>query len=514
MKAKITALLVFSFLWGMAQFSPQSKEITEKFFPEKEIDINTPAFQKKKGFTTYEELMAFLDKQVAEHPQLISYSFIGQSQKGREIPLVRIGKAGSTAKKVKFWVQAGLHGNEPASTEGVLYFIDRLLNDEQYAEILSKVDLAIIPMANIDGYQKQDRYAANGLDLNRDQTKLNAPESVILKQAFSNFNADVALDFHEYRPFRRDYAQLSDWGVTAANDVMFLYSGNLNVPEALRKYTQERFVNAAKMEMDKNGFTNHDYYTSDETVGELQLNQGSVNSRSSATSYALTNCVSTLIEVRGVGLNRTSLKRRTYITFSIAMSYLQTATNNAEELFQVIEDARKSNSGSAVIKSKRRQTGEPVQFIDVSTKELISIDMVVNDAWYSKPTLSRAKPTAYIILPGNEQVIHRLKVLGLEVQTLDKATVMEVESYRVNSYNRDAELFEGVHRQTVETALEISEKEIPAGASMVYLNQAKGNLAIEVLEPESINSFVSFDVLPTELNAELPIYRYLQKEGF
>jgi len=48
---------------------------------------------------------------VAETPQLISYSFLGQSQKGREIPLVRISKPGGKAKKVKFWVQAGLHGN-------------------------------------------------------------------------------------------------------------------------------------------------------------------------------------------------------------------------------------------------------------------------------------------------------------------------------------------------------------------------------------------------------------------
>ena len=84
MKAKITVLLVFSFLWGMAQFNPQSKAITEKFFPEKEIEINTPAFQKKKGFTTYEELMAFLDKQVAEHPELINYSFIGKARRAEK----------------------------------------------------------------------------------------------------------------------------------------------------------------------------------------------------------------------------------------------------------------------------------------------------------------------------------------------------------------------------------------------------------------------------------------------
>jgi len=43
------------------------------------------------------------------------------------------------------------------------------------------------------------------------------------------------------------------------------------------------------------------------------------------------------------------------------------------------------------------------------------------------------------------------------------------------------------------------------------MNQPKSNLAVEVLEPEAPNSFVSFSVLKTELNQELPIYRYLAK---
>ena len=106
--------------------------------------------------------------------------------------------------KVKVFFQAGLHGNEPASTEGILYLIDELLNNKKYDYLLDRITLAIIPMANIDGYEKNDRYAANGLDLNRDHTKLIAKESICLKQAFSNFCADVSVDFHEYTPFRKD----------------------------------------------------------------------------------------------------------------------------------------------------------------------------------------------------------------------------------------------------------------------------------------------------------------------
>ena len=62
----------------------------------------------------------------------------------------------------------------------VFYLIDQLLNDSIH--LLNHLDISIVPMANIDGYESHDRYAANGLDLNRDQTKLMAKESVCLNK--------------------------------------------------------------------------------------------------------------------------------------------------------------------------------------------------------------------------------------------------------------------------------------------------------------------------------------------
>ena len=43
------------------------------------------------------------------------------------------------------------------------------------------------------------------------------------------------------------------------------------------------------------------------------------------------------------------------------------------------------------------------------------------------------------------------------------------------------------------------------------MNQKRANLIIEILEPEAPNSFVSFGVLETKLNQELPIYRLSKK---
>jgi hypothetical protein len=79
----------------------------------------------------------------------------------------------------------------------------------------------------------------------------------------------------------------------------------------------------------------------------------------------------------------------------------------------------------------------------------------------------------------------------------------------VTKYNQDAEEYEGARMQKVSTDLNEITQEFPKGTVILYLNQPKGNIAIEVLEPEASNSFVSFDLIKTELGAELPIYRYV-----
>jgi len=513
MKAIYTTLFVCISVLSHAQFNPQTREITEKFYPDFDVEINTPAFQKEKGFTNYDELMEFIEKQVKSHPKYISYEFIGESQKGRKIPLLKINDKSADGEKLNFWIQGGMHGNEPASTEGVLYLIDRLLNNPEQRKILEKLNIEIIPMANIDGYEKQVRDAANGLDLNRDQTKLQIKESILLKKAFTKFNADVALDFHEYRPYRRDYMRMSNWGMTGAFDVMFLYSANLNVPQELREFTKEYFVNPAKNRMEELEISHHDYFSSTQHYGEIQLNQGSLNSRSSATSYALANCISTLIEVRGVALKRASYKRRVLTTYEAGWSYMQSAASRVAEIKALLARTGSETEHSAVVKFSRNIRTEQVKMLDLEKPSMVDTLLAIRDAWGCTPKLERKRPLAYILLPGQENLVEKLKILGVDIETVQKEQQFDVQVYEVTDYFQDKERYEGVKRQYVETTLKSETRNIPPGSSLIRMDQPHSNFAVEVLEPEASNSFITWDVLHTEKGAELPIYRYLNKEN-
>lgn len=492
-----------------AQFNPQHQDITKKFFPDHDFVADvTPALMKKKGFTNYEELMQFLNLQKTTHPNDVAISFIGKTQKNLDIPLIRINRPTETnEKKLKVWMLGGLHGNEPASTEGVLYFIHQLLNDKKYAHLLDKIELAIVPMANIDGYLKQNREAANGLDLNRDQTKLMAPESVALKQAFTDYAPDIALDFHEYNPFRKDFSQMSSFGVMNGFDCMFLYTNHPNAPKNTRQLIDTLFVKGAKNTLAKNDLTTYDYITTNKYSGEIHFNIGSINPRSSAASFTLTNTIACLIEVRGVGLGRTSFKRRMNVTSLVAFSFLETAYKNKA----LIEDNLKNpvfENDFIVIKSKPNIYKRPISFIDLDKKDKIDLNVTLRDNFEATPTLTRKKPDGYVIMPSNENLIERLNILGIQSKFLENDTEITVENYTVDEYERESYDFEGVRMQNVKTTNQTITKMFPKGSILISTDQKHAPLLYELIEPEAVSSFVSFGLLNTTLNDELPIYRF------
>jgi len=499
--------------WTNAQMNPQSKAITKSFFPDPEVEMTTPAFLKQKGFTTYDEMLTFISTLQSKHSEVVSIRYIGQSQLGVKIPLVHIERKNNVKRKVKVWLQGAIHGDEPASTEAMLFLMDKLLNDKQYSSLLENLIIEIVPMANIDGSAKHERVSANGLDLNRDQTKLMAPESRYLKQAFSDFGAEVALDIHEYMPYRKDYQQFGDFGVVPHYDVMLMYSGNLNVPTNLRDFTKNVFVDNCLQVLDENKLSHIDYFSTDKVRGEIQIRQGSLSARSSATSFALSNAVSSLIEIRGGNLGRTSLKRRVYTGFVVALSYIKTASSRVDDVKDNIAMAIAQPNKQLVVTSRTPKLVQNIDFIDLESNKVKPFEVNLYNAWNAQPDLIRTRPTAYILLPSQLVLVEKLKVLGLQVDVLKQEKVVDVEVFVISEYEQDETKTEQVYRQNVKTSIKQEQRTIPAGSFVVSMNQPKSNLAIEVFEPEAPNSFVSFAVLKVELNQELPIYRYLLKDN-
>ena len=508
LKKLISYILIFNFLVASAQLNQEPKKITKKFFSElNNLENITPALKKKKGFTNYNELLTYIEEKVLKFPEIVSSNFIGESQKGKKIPIIYIkNKNNNDEKKIKVWMQGGLHGNEPASTESLLYLIHLILEDADYKYLLDKIELAILPMANIDGFLKNDRYAANGLDLNRDHTKMMAPETKASKVAFANFDPHIALDFHEYRPFRKDFAQLSSFGIANPYDVMFLHTGNLNVPENLRYIIDTLFVKNAKKSLDKLSLRHRHYIKSEKYKGEIHFSTGSNTARSSSNFYALNNGIATLFEIRGVGIGKTSFKRRINSGLAVGFSFLKTAYDNSLFIFDEIARAN-TYSNDIVLEHKRSIYTDVVKAIDIESNELIDFETTMHSSKDSYAVSKRDRPLAYIIRQNNFGFIEKLKDVGIDYVEFQKDTVIYSGSYRVIEFSDNFKVYEKMRMQKVVTSIEYNDNGFSKGDILISMNQKRSNLIAELLEPEAPNSYVSFGIINTSLNSQLPIYR-------
>ena len=508
LKKLISYILIFNFMVVSAQLNQEPKKITKKFFSElNNLENITPALKKKKGFTNYQELLTYIEEKVLKYPEIVSSNFIGESQKGKKIPIIYIkNKNNNDEKKIKVWMQGGLHGNEPASTESLLYLIHLILEDADYKYLLDKIELAILPMANIDGFLKNDRYAANGLDLNRDHTKMMAPETKASKVAFANFDPHIALDFHEYRPFRKDFAQLSSFGIANPYDVMFLHTGNLNVPENLRYIIDTLFVKNAKKSLDKLSLRHRHYIKSEKYKGEIHFSTGSNTARSSSNFYALNNGIATLFEIRGVGIGKTSFKRRINSGLAVGFSFLKTAYDNSLFIFDEIARAN-TYSNDIVLEHKRSIYTDGVKAIDIESNELIDFETTMHSSKDSHAISKRDRPVAYIIKKNNFGFIEKLKDIGIEYVEIQKDTMIYSGSYRIVDYNDNFKVYEKMKMQSVSTTIEYKDNMFNSGDIFISMNQKRSNLIAELLEPEAPNSYVSFGIIKTSINSQLPIYR-------
>ena len=508
LKKLISFILIFNFLAVSAQLNQEPKKITNKFFSDhNDIENITPALKKRKGFTNYNELLTYIEEKVQKYPETVSSNFIGESQKGKKIPIVYIKKNKSKDdKKLRVLMQGGLQGNEPASTESLLFMMHLILEDPNYSYLLDKIELAISPMANIDGSLKNDRYAANGLDLNRDHTKIMAPETKASIRAFNDFNPHVALDFHEYRPFRKDFAQLSSFGISNPYDVMFLHTGNLNVPENIRTIIDTLFVKNAKLPLDELNLRHRHYMKSEKYKGEIHFSTGTNTARSSSNFYALNNTIATLFEIRGVGIAKTSFKRRIKSSIAVGLSYLKTAYDNSNFIFDQIEIAN-NYSNDIVLEHKRTTSTEVIKAIDIGSNELIDFTTTMHSSKKSIATLLRDRPIAYIIKKNNYGFIEKLKVIGVDYVEFEKDTVIYSGSYKVVEYNNNFKVYEKMKMQKVATYIEYNKNLFSKGDILIGMNQKRSNLIAELLEPEAPNSYVSFGIIKTSLNSQLPIYR-------
>lgn len=105
----------------------------------------------------------------------------------------------ANSTKLKVYIQAAIHGNEPAADQAAMALLGKMdANQTWTASILEKMDILVLPRYNVDGVHYFQRVLANNLDPNREAIKLDRQQSRNIRRRFAEYAPHIAVDLHEF----------------------------------------------------------------------------------------------------------------------------------------------------------------------------------------------------------------------------------------------------------------------------------------------------------------------------
>lgn len=128
---------------------------------------------------------------------------VGRSAEGRQISMLVITDPSHSAEisgRTRLLLLCGQHGDEPASVDAMLSLVQNLTTTSNpiYRSILRRNSILVVPTVNPDGLAHFRRQNRNGVDLNRNWTNPNQPETLAIMKIVKTYRPHVILDEHEW----------------------------------------------------------------------------------------------------------------------------------------------------------------------------------------------------------------------------------------------------------------------------------------------------------------------------
>jgi dipeptidyl-peptidase-4 len=123
------------------------------------------------------------------------------------------------------------------------------------------------------------------------------------------------------------------------------------------------------------------------------------------------------------------------------------------------------------------------------------------------PTVSVRRPYAYILAPGMDDIVDKLRQHGIEVRPFEGEA--RVEAYTITNIQRSEREYQKHHAVSLDVEAHDAIETFPDGSVMVPTAQPLGTLAVYLLEPRSADGLVRWNffddhIAPGEV---LPAYR-------
>lgn len=436
--------------------------------------------------------------------------FCFTTEEHRKIPYLHLSSNDEQSKKdkVRVWLQGAAHGDEPGGDQAVMAFLGALDHNETLAlSLLDRLEIIAVPRYNPDGvFYLQDTFATN-FDPNRDHMKLFRQQTRDIKRELNKFSPHLALDIHEYTA-TRSYGR---WHMGA--DSLFAPGRNHNIHPAIRNMSELLFSPRLRSDLAKYNITTGSYVTSTGNSSldyEPTFTEAGSDAKIGRNNVGLTQAISFLSETRGIQLTDQHFQRRVSTGMLTIFSLLNTAWEHAEDVLTIVEEGIQetiSGNRDIVVTDSPQELPGNVTLIDLTDNSIGDRAVKYRSASPTKIELTRSRPEAYIIPAAWADVAARLTWLGLEIEKLDTPFKGDCEVLTVETAELATEYYEGAIRNAVTTNTTVKSVELPSQSFRVSTRQKNAALLFTALEPEGIDSFVTFNIIPVSEGDEYPVFR-------
>lgn len=489
----------------------------------------TTRFEKSGGTESpsYSEIIDWWKKMDAASPY-IKMKEMGPTDAGYPLHLILVSadkdfdiKSIKVKKKVIILINNGIHPGEPDGIDASMLLVRDIV--ENKSKLPSNIVLAIIPVYNIGGSlnrsvnyridqngpkEKGFRGNSQNLDLNRDFIKCDSKEALTFAKIFHYLDPEIFVDNH-----------VSD-GADYQHVMTLLTSQHNKLGGAMGEYLNQQFEPALYSLMKTKGYDLVPYVNH---FGETPEKGWSAYWDSPRYSSGYATLWSTFSFTPETHMLKT-YKQRVESTKALEESFIEFTSQHSKEILDLREQTKKQQLTQTTFPLSwklDRSKSSQITYKGFEAEHKPSEVSGQMRLYYnrSKPfetkvpfynfyrdTLSVEKPKAYIIAQGWWKVIDRLQANNIQMRRLARDTIIEVQWYKIESYQTSPKQYEGHHPNSqVKISANTKIMMFRKGDWYIPMNQTANRFLMETLEPQGEDSYFAWNFFDPILG---------QKEGY
>jgi hypothetical protein len=485
----------------------------------------------------YADVMAFVEQVVQVSP-LLHLTTMGYSMEGRALPVVVVGDVDDASPeavlgtgKLRLYVQANIHAGEVCGKEAMQMLLRALANGA-HSEWLDSLVLLIVPNYNPDGNERVrltnrryqhgpvagmgQRANAQGLDLNRDNMKLESPEAHSLVAFWNRYDPHIVMDLHTTNGTRHAYRLTYAPPLHPNTDA--------EIVELARVQLLPQVTRALKAKYDWDY-----YYYGNLPWRGMDVERGwytfSHQPRYLTNYVGLRNRIGLLSEAYSYA----TFEERILATLRFVEEVAEVAYRHASAIRRVLDEADRAEIVGAelALRATFQRSEQPVEILMGEVVEernpytgltmLRRLDVRrpehMPEYGTFQPTETEHAPVAYLVPADLENVLNLLDDHGIAWTRLEEPARLRVERFVIDSTTVAEREYQGHRQRTLFGRYEETEMTIPAGTAVVPVEQRLGRLVFTLLEPRSDDGLANWNLLDAALEAALyyPISRTFRR---